>query len=1130
YTLGTYKLKFVISSDPASFTENDLVWQYSAGGGNKITVGGSHNTAATALDLDYVGAAYQLSITLSDAELQKLNVRLVSYDGNTTATDYNADTYCVSVTLAAYDSAYYFPKTTYNLYYRINKAKFNLSQVRWDYADPFTYDETAKSVEIAGSTLPAGLTVASYTGNKAMVDATEGKARGYTTGVTFTVANQNYIIPLQSDPSTYVGDFSWTCEWQINKAPIDVQWKPIVKVDDDNKIFNIPVLIEGGEKVTYTYEKWVVDAAYEEGGYWRQTDKVTYSTEEVTYRVTPKLTDGSFNTVNYANNYKLVPFEDDGTVSHEFTVGGEQIPVVLKILINGKSGTQFPYTGSAYKATVIVDQDDDARISVVENSEQITYTRLSDGTNMGSTAPVAVGRYKVVITLKYSIKDAGDTASIDSRVEAEFEIVKGTIDTSMLVWKIDHTGGSGKCTYDASQGKWIDIYGAEVEKFVYDGNPYTLTLEGIDKLYGLTVSGFTGLTATDKGNYQAKFVMTYDANSWEAPDFSNVLDWSIAIAEIKMDSAYWSYGDAFVYALDGGNAVTYKVELQNLPAQLSQMISAGTATLTYTGNTASAAGSYTAKANITLTNSNYVIVYPETLKDTLSWSIERRKLTIPEAGGKWTEFDGKVHDLLVEVCGADADWADYYTVAVKYSPDGTTYLNYSGYNGVLTDAYAAQYYELTLTIKDGVNGKTATNAVWENESADKQVVRFSVEKLTVTVTGWNGDYENTTAITDYDAIVQPDMLGYTITDADGKVYTKEAAKQLGGGITLTVKPYVVSAFAGNVTLAYVDDNSKSYEYVTEYVGLEWLDYPELTATSADYDGNEHTFAISNWEYYSDYLEFTGITDDEGNRLESASLRQTKAGTYTVYLKIKDTANASWRTTDGSLDRSKVVELSFTINVKTVTIPSLSDYEYTGKVINLADALGAEITAFVNLGGTVSAINTGRYELTLSFKDADSCVWNDGSSDEKTISWNINQRILATPDAGGWTVFDGEVHNLVTDCGYGDDWNDYFTVTVEYSADGAEFETFEGYESGKNYTAYRSGVYRLVFTIREELNSAKDNVVWSNFATEAQTVTVAVSNYSVTVSGWNANREQSTVKLADGTTASTKFFEYVIKNS
>ena len=1128
YTLGTYRLKFVINSDPARFTENDLVWQYSAGGENKIAVAGSHNTAGTALDLDYMGAAYQFSITLSDAELQKLNVRLVSYEGSTMATNYSADAYRVSVTIAAYDSAYYFPKTTYNFYYRINKAKFNLSQVKWDYSEPFTYDETAKNVEIDGKTLPTGLTVAGYTGSRAMVDATEGMARGYTTGVTFTVANQNYIVPLQSDPSTYTGDFSWTCEWQINKAPIDVRWKPIVKVDDDNMIFNIPVLIDSGEKVTYSYEKFIADSSYDEGGYWKKVEKVTYSTEEVTYRVTPKLTDGSFNTVNYAANYKLVPSED-ATVAHEFTVGGEQIPVMFKVLINGKTGTQFPYTGSAYTATVTVDQDDEGRISVVENSVQVTYTRLSDGTNLGSTAPVAVGRYKVTITLSYNIKSAGDSASINSKVEDEFEIVKGTIDTSMLVWKIDHTGGNGACTYDAAQGKWIDRYGAEVDDFVYDGNAYTLRLEGADKLYGLTLSAFTGLTATEAGDYQAKFVMTYDANSWEAPDFSNVLDWSIKIAEINLGTASWTYGDPFVYDLADGSAVAYTVELENLPKQLTDMLTAGTAKVTYTGNTGSAAGTYNAKVSITLTNPNYAIVYPETLNDTLTWVIEQRKLTIPEAGGKWTEFDGKVHDLLIEVCGADDDWADYYNVSLKYSTDGTTYLNYTGYGSVPTDAYNAYYYELTLTIKDTVNTKTATNAVWENESADRQVVRFSIDKLTVTVTGWNGNYENSTAITDYDSIVKPDMLGYTITDADGKEYTKEAAEQLGGGITLTVKPYVVSTFASNINLAYVDDNCKSYEYVTEYRGLEWLDYPELTSTTADYDGNEHTFVIDNWDYYSDYLEFTSVTVD-GETVSSASLRQTKAGTYTVYLKIKDTANASWRTTDGSLDRSKVIELSFTINVKMVKLPTVSDYDFTGKTINLTDMLDSELLSFAELTGTVSAINAGKYELTLKFKDADSCVWNDGSSEEKTVTWNINQKILSTPDAGGWTVFDGDVHNLVKDCGYGDDWNDFFNVTVEYSVDGEEFETFEGYESGKNYTAYKSGVYRIVFAIKEALNSDKSNVVWSNYTTEDQTATVAVSNYGVTVTGWNANKEQSTVKLSDGTTASTKFFEYIIRNS
>lgn len=1129
YTLGTYRLKFVISSDPASFTENDLVWQYSVGGGNKVMVGGSHNTANTALELDYVGAPYQFSITLNDSELQKLNVRLVSYNGSTTATNYNADVYRVSVTLTAYDSSYYFPKTTYDLYFRINKAKFNLSQVKWDYSEPFTYDETSKNVEIAGSTLPVGLTVASYTGNRAMVDATEGKARGYVTGVTFTVANQNYIIPLQSDPSTYTGEFGWTCEWQINKSPIDVQWKPVVKVDEDNKIFNIPVLIEGGEKVTYTYDKWIVDSSYDEGGYWRAADRVTYSTQETTYRVTPKLTDGSFNTVNYATNYKLVPFEDDGTVSHEFTVGGEQIPVVLKVLINGKTGTQFPYTGNAYVATVTIDQDDDGRIAVVDNSVNVTYTRLSDETNLGSVAPKNVGKYRVTITLKYSIKNAGDSAQIDSRVEHEFEIVKGTLDTSMLVWKIDHTGGSGACTYDASQGKWVDRYGAEVESFVYDGNAYTLKLEGMDKLYGLTISDFNGITATDAGKYQAKFVMTYDTTSWNAPDLSNVLNWSIEIAPINLGTANWSYKDPFVYELEGGSAVTRTVELENLPEQLVRMISAGTAKIAYTGNSGSNAGSYTAKVTITLTNPNYAIIYPETLSDTINWVIEQRKLTIPEAGGKWTHFDGKAHDIMVEVCGADSDWADFYVVTMRYSSDGTNYLNYSGYGNILTNAYNAWYYELTLTLKDTVNTKAVINAVWENESADKQIVRFSVDKLNVTVTGWKGKGIDSTVMTDYDVIVQPDMIGYTIVDADGKEYTKDGAEQLGGGITLTVRPYVISAFANNIQLAYVDDNCKSYEFVTEYAGIEWLDYPELAETTANYDGTEHTFVINNWEYYSDYIEFTSITVNNVTT-SSASLRQTKAGTYTIYLKIKDTANASWRTTDGTLDRVTVIELSFTINTKMVKLPTISDYDYTSNSINLANILDAELLNFVDLSGTVSAIDAGKYELTLTFKDEDSCVWNDGTSDAKTISWNINQKILSTPDAGGWTVFDGEVHNLVKDCGYGDDWNTFFDVTIEYSVDGTDFETFEGYEAGKNYTAYKSGVYRIVFTIKSTINASKENVIWSNYTTEEQSATVAVSNYGVTVTGWNSNKEQSTVKLSDGTTASTKFFEYVIRNS
>lgn len=259
YTLGNYALKFVISSDPAGFTDNDLVWQYTLNGEKKEIVG-NHNTAATAFEVDYAGAQYTFSINKTDAELEKLNVRLVSYGGSTTATNYSPDLYSVTVTIAAYNSLHYFPTTTYTLYYRINKAKFDLTSVKWKYPAPYIYNEDTKwNVEIDGTTLPTGLTVDSYTGNRDEVNATEGKARGYTTGVIFNIANNNYIVPTSADPQSYTGDFSWTFEWGIEKAPINAQWKSIVQLDENKEIYNIPVLIDGGEKVTYAYEKWIVD-------------------------------------------------------------------------------------------------------------------------------------------------------------------------------------------------------------------------------------------------------------------------------------------------------------------------------------------------------------------------------------------------------------------------------------------------------------------------------------------------------------------------------------------------------------------------------------------------------------------------------------------------------------------------------------------------------------------------------------------------------------------------------------------------------------------------------------------------------------------------------------------------------
>ncbi len=78
YNIGTYRVKFVIDSDPARFTERDLVWQYSVGEGSKTTVGGSHTTESTALQLEYKAAPFNFSITLTTEQRANLNVRIVS--------------------------------------------------------------------------------------------------------------------------------------------------------------------------------------------------------------------------------------------------------------------------------------------------------------------------------------------------------------------------------------------------------------------------------------------------------------------------------------------------------------------------------------------------------------------------------------------------------------------------------------------------------------------------------------------------------------------------------------------------------------------------------------------------------------------------------------------------------------------------------------------------------------------------------------------------------------------------------------------------------------------------------------------------------------------------------------------
>ena len=79
----------------------------------------------------------------------------------------------------------------------VTKATYDMDGAAWDYAGPFAYDGAEKTVSVAG--LPDGVTVASYTGNAAIVPGT------YTAHATLAYDTANYNAPSIPDLDWAIG-------------------------------------------------------------------------------------------------------------------------------------------------------------------------------------------------------------------------------------------------------------------------------------------------------------------------------------------------------------------------------------------------------------------------------------------------------------------------------------------------------------------------------------------------------------------------------------------------------------------------------------------------------------------------------------------------------------------------------------------------------------------------------------------------------------------------------------------------------------------------------------------------------------------------------------------------------------
>lgn len=659
-----------------------------------------------------------------------------------------------------------------NLTWRIDKGEYDMSHVRWDYAKPFVYDGSECRVVLKG--LPEGV-LPSYRGNTA-IDAGTYKA-----SVTFTATDsRNFNTPKPME-----------LDWEIEKAEYDMSgafWDYEGEFRYNGHMHEISLrgLPEGVRAV------FAGNAASETGSYEASADLIPYDSSN--YKK-PCIENCSWQIVKADYDMSAVRWDYSGSKIYN---GREQC-VMLEQLPNGVSVT---YTGNeateagSYTAKAVLSVSDPANYNTPSVSEcdweigkadydmsGIEWDYDADSfVYDGTRKSVRISRLPESVTASYS--DNTGVRAGEYTALANFETSDSNFNApepEKFNWSIE------KASHDMSGVSW-----EYNNSFTYDGTPKRVELSGIPE--GVSVS-YEGNTATDAGSYTAVAVFGADDSDFRAPD-SMKCEWTIDKADLDIRRMRWDYSQPFVY--DGS---VRNVKLEGVPETLN---------VTYSGNSASDAGCYTAHAEFEPKDpSNY---NNASIKD-CKWRINKADYDM--SGARWEGSFDSVYD------GTEK------SVYIAGLPEGVTPV-YRGNSAVSAGKYSAA-------------------ADFEFDSANYHTpkmkgCRWHIDKAVYDMSGveWQGTdgstYDGSTktvSLTGLPEGIEPVYSGNTATDAgeyeasvrlnyDADNYEKPSF----GGCTWSIAPAAADIDSDAVRWDYdgpfvYDGTAKSIEIATktEQLGL-----------------------------------------------------------------------------------------------------------------------------------------------------------------------------------------------------------------------------------------------------------------------------------------------------------------------
>ena len=581
-----------------------------------------------------------------------------------------------------------------NCKWRIKKADYDMSRVRWTYTEgEFIYDGCVKTIQLEG--LPAGVT-AIYSGNS------QARAGEYLGMVYFNVENpNNYNIPAFE-----------SCRWSIKKGTYDMgktHWSYFEELTYDGREKRVRLLeLPQGVTATYTgnagtnagsyiataalhvdadnYEipfmedlRWVIAKADPNisNARWDYTGAFTYDGKKKSVNIVG-LPQGII--VNYRNNTAVG--------AGEYVAEAE---IIVDDMLNYNTPQIAPCHWSIEKADF-----DMSRAQWIQNGKYI---------HDGEIKSVALRGLPEGVVASYVDNAASDVGNYVAKAHLSYD--RFNYNEPVIA---DYKWSITKSKYDMSAVTWNYI-GA----FTYDGEEKRVELIGLPD--GITPI-YENSAEVNAGNYEATVRFEYDALNYEEPVFESC-NWTIKQAEIDLSHIRWSYSVPFVY--DGtehsvdftaaerktslfGRRKIETVEYIGLPEGMQ---------VEFEGNIAEAAGKYTAKAIITPEDTvNYVTPRPLELK----WEI--RKADPDMSHVEWTyaspfEYDGK--EKKIRVTGL---------------PDGVSVAGYTGNTALEVGVYTAR-----------VEFKVAANGNFNQPEGI--TLRWKIEKKNIDLGGVRWTYHDT---------------------------------------------------------------------------------------------------------------------------------------------------------------------------------------------------------------------------------------------------------------------------------------------------------------------------------------------------------------------------------------------------